>query len=394
MSLRTFDIILIGATGFTGRRAAKYLKHHAPDDLTIGLAARNETKLHKLAEELHYDKKDCFVVDTLDKAKVEEVVQKTSIIITTAGPFSLYGKQVIAACAALGTHYLDITGEVGFIKDMKDAYEESAVKSGAMIIPFCGFDSLPADITAYLLSQRYQNPKHLTIRSYYQLKGGFNGGTIATMLNKFETGEFNRMNDPALLAGNTKQKIEKPEYKNFIGFNQRIGRWTLPFIMGAINSKIVYASAASMQEHYHPYAQSISYSEHSSLGKWYNPLPLIVMTIMLLSITKLGPYSWFRNLLRKIMPDPGEGPSETQIENGFFKLKAFASDENGKQESLSMYFPGDASNKATIFFLCESALCLAASDHEPVKSSGFFTPITALGQNLIDRLTQKGLQIT
>jgi short subunit dehydrogenase-like uncharacterized protein len=94
------------------------------------------------------------------------------------------------------------------------------------------------------------------------------------------------------------------------------------------------------------------------------------------------------------MPDPGEGPSEDQIENGYFKLKAFAADENGKQESLSMYFPGDASNKATVFFLCESALCLAASEHERVKNAGFFTPITAFGHNIVERLTQKGLQIS
>lgn len=394
MSQRPYHIILIGATGFTGRRAAKYLKNHAPGDLKIGLAARNEKKLHKLAEELHFDTDTCFVVDTLNKDRVEEVVKKTSIILTTAGPFSLYGKHVIGACAAHGTHYLDITGEVGFIKNMKDEYEAAAIESGAMIIPFCGFDSIPADLTAFLLSKRFEQPEQLSIRSYYQLKGGFNGGTIATMLNKFETGEFKQMNDPALLAGKTEQDIKKPEFENFIGFDQRIGRWSIPFIMGAINSKIVYASAASMRKHYQPYAKSISYSEHSSLGKWYNPFPLIFMTLMLLSITKLGPYAWFRNLLRKITPDPGEGPSESQIENGFFKLSAYATDENGKQESLSMFFPGDASNKATVFFLCESALCLATQKHEPVKASGFFTPITAFGQNLVDRLSQKGLQIT
>lgn len=394
MDKRAFDIILIGATGFTGRRAARYLNHHSPKKLKIGLAARNNEKLQKLSTELNIDDNHCFVVDTLDKPAVEKLVQQTSIIISTAGPFSLYGENVIASCSKFGTHYLDITGEVGFIKNMKDKYEKEALNNDAMIIPFCGFDSIPADITAFMLSNRFQNPNQLTIRSYYTVKGGFNGGTIATMLNKFVTEEFKKMNNPALLAGNTEQKIRKPDFEKFFGFDQRVGRWSAPFIMGAINSKIVYASAASMREHYRPYAKTISYSEHSMLGKWYNPLPFILVTLLLISITKLGPYSWFRNLIRKIMPDPGEGPSEKQIEQGFFKLKAFANDSEGRQEMLSMYYPGDAGNKATVFFLCESALCLAEDDRQQIKKSGFFTPITAFGQPLIDRLTEKGLQIS
>lgn len=394
MAERTFDLILMGATGFTGRRAAKYLQEHAPDSLKWGIAARNLPRLHAIASEVGVPETDCFQVDTTQRKQVEKVVAKTRMIITTVGPFSLYGEEVVAACARLGTHYLDITGEVGFIKQMRDRYEDLARESGALLIPFSGFDSVPADLAAFLLSQEFQDPSELDIRSYYSISGGFNGGTIATMLNKFETGEYKKMGNPALLLDKEDpQKIHTPPRSQFFGFDRKIGRWTTPFIMGSINSKVVYKSAAHFRQADAPYAQSISYSEHASLGKWYNPFPFLMVSAVLLSITLLGPYSWFRSLLKRIMPAPGEGPSEEQIENGYFKLTAFATSSEGAQHSISVSYPGDPGNKSTVFFLCESALCLAENQDLTAQRSGFYTPITALGDRLVTRLKDKGLKI-
>lgn len=391
---KPFDLILIGATGFTGKRAARYLKEHTPASFKWGIAARNSDKISALSHELNISDDRCFIVDNLNKKKVEEVVQKAKIIITTAGPFSLYGENVISACANYGTHYLDITGEVGFIKEMADKYERSAKKSGALLIPFSGFDSVPADITTFLLQKEFDQPKKLSIKSYYSISGGFNGGTIATMLNKFETGEYKKMNNPSLLLGDNKvQQIHTPKDIQFFGFDSSIKRWSTPFIMGAINSKVVYKTADLMREQGSPYAESISYSEHSSLGKWYNPLPFLVVSAIVLSITLLGPYKWFRNLLRKIMPEPGEGPSEKQIENGYFKLKAIAHNEKGQKASLKMSYPGDPGNKSTVFFLCESALCLAENLDKLKSKSGIKTPISALGNLLVKRLSDRGLTI-
>ncbi|WP_428236315.1 saccharopine dehydrogenase family protein [Gracilimonas sp.] len=390
----SFDLILIGATGFTGRRAARYLKEHAPEDFNWGIAARNPDKVSALAKKLNLPENQCFIVDNLNKERVEEVVQKTKIVITTAGPFSLYGENVIAACAKFGTHYLDITGEVGFIKQMADKYGEMARESGALLIPFSGFDSIPADIAAFLLQKEFDQPEKLSIKSYYSISGGFNGGTIATMLNKFETGEYKKMNTPTLLLSqNTEQNIHKPEDAQFFGFDSAISRWSAPFIMGAINSKVVYKTAELMKEQGAPYAESISYSEHSSLGRWYNPVPFFVVSIIVLSITLLGPFEWFRNLLRKIMPAPGEGPSEEQIENGYFKLLAVAEDQDGQKASLNMSYPGDPGNKSTVFFLCESALCLAENSDKLKTKSGFKTPVSALGELLVQRLSTRGLKI-
>ncbi|WP_421775166.1 saccharopine dehydrogenase family protein [Gracilimonas sp.] len=394
MSDTPFDLILIGATGFTGKRAARYLKEHAPENFNWGIAARNQDKVSALADKLNLENDRCFIVDNLNKERVEEVVQKTKIVITTAGPFSLYGENVIAACAKFGTHYLDITGEVGFIKQMSDKYDEIAKKSGALLIPFSGFDSVPADIAAFLLQKEFHQPKKLSIKSYYSISGGFNGGTIATMLNKFETGEYKKMNNPALLLSrNTEQKIHKPKDAQFFGFDAALRRWSAPFIMGAINSKVVYRTAELMREQNSPYAESISYSEHSSLGRWYNPVPFLLVSIIVLSLTLLGPFEWFRNVLRRIMPSPGEGPSEDQIENGYFKLLAVAQDQDGQKASLNMSYPGDPGNKSTVFFLCESALCIAEHADKLMSKSGFKTPVSAFGELLVARLTERGLKI-
>ncbi len=149
MKTRPFDIILIGATGFTGRRAARYLKAHGKG-LRIGIAGRNSERLNLLAAELGYNENNVFVVNTLQKQQLDKVTVLSKIVISTAGPFSLYGEQVIASCVEHGTHYLDITGEVDFIHEMIEQYGNLAFKTTCKLIPFSGFDSVPADISAHL----------------------------------------------------------------------------------------------------------------------------------------------------------------------------------------------------------------------------------------------------
>lgn len=393
MTSKNYDIILIGATGFTGQRAARYLSQHAPASLNWGIAARNKQKLYKIAETLNISADRCFIVDTTNRKQVDSVVQQTRIIITTAGPFSLYGEQVIAACAESETHYLDITGEVGFIRKMKDKYGKAAQNSGAVLIPFSGFDSVPAEIAVFLLSEEFDQPEKLSITSHYSISGGLNGGTIATMLNKFETGEYRDMNDPRLLMDSDNQKLHPPEKAQFFGYDTTLKRWSVPFIMGTINSKVVYFTASERARSGQGYADSISYSEHLLTGKWYNPIPFIVISFVLICLTTLGPKKWFRNLVKKIMPAPGEGPSEEQIEKGFFKLLAIGKDQDDRSVSLKISYPGDPGNKSTVFFLCESAFCLLESEEIRSKTSGFLTPVSALGKALVKRLSSRGLNV-
>jgi short subunit dehydrogenase-like uncharacterized protein len=390
MDSTTFDIILIGATGFTGSRAVDYLAKNAPQSLNWGIAARNPDKLTKVAEKHGISDDRCFIVDTMNRDQVEDVAKRSDIIITTVGPFSLYGEEVIAACSKFGTHYLDITGEVGFIKKMKDKYNELAKESGALIIPFSGFDSVPAEIAAYSLSQHFIAAKTLDIEAHYSISGGFNGGTIATMLNKFETGEYKEMRDPRLLLDDNHQQIHTPTNEQFLGFDGRINRWSVPFIMSSINSKVVYKTAEWMAKHRTPYAKSIAYSEHLNMGPWYNPIPFLGISIVLISLQLFGPRKWFRSLIQKIAPEPGEGPTEKQIENGFFNMITTARDHQGKTASIKISYPGDPGNKSTIFFLCESALLLASAN---IEKKGFLTPVSAFEDQLISHLKTNGLHI-
>lgn len=394
MSAKPYDIILVGATGFTGRRAVKYLTDHAPDTLKWAIAARNPQKLSRITGQFNIDSDRCFRVDTTNSDDVRKIVDQTRIIVTTVGPFSLYGEELIKQCAESGTHYLDITGEVGFIRKMIAKYEDSAIQTGSILIPFSGFDSVPADITAYSLSKEFTAPSKLSIKSYYSINGGFNGGTIATMLNKFETGEYKEMTDPALLLKGNKQKVHKTDGARFFGYDTLIKKWSAPFIMGTINTKVVYRSASFFNLKKDKYANSIGYSEHSALGPWYNPLPFLFISIFLITLSLLGPFSWFRSLIRKIMPAPGEGPSEKSIQNGYFKLKAYAKDNGGYTKTLTMSYPGDPGNKSTIFFLCESALFLAENDRSFIDEKGFLTTMTALGPEFIERLRKRGLKFS
>ncbi|RNC85973.1 MAG: hypothetical protein ED557_04180 [Balneola sp.] len=394
-SQREYDIILLGATGFTGKRAARYLSSQAPEQLRIGLAARNAASLSVIAEEVGVADSDLFVVDTLDEQQVLEVVSKTRILITTVGPYSLYGEHVIAGCAKAGTHYLDITGEVGFIKSMADKYGETAKKSGAILIPFSGFDSVPAEVSMLLLSREFDPSEEVYIKSYYSLKGGLNGGTIATMLNKFETGEYKLMSNPRLAMDSNEQQIGKATDQYFTGYDSSLKRWVTPFIMSGINSKVLYRSSDIFRNREEPLFKSIAYSEHASLGRWYNPTPFITTLLSLLLIQKLGPFSWFRKLVRTLAPAPGEGPSEKSIEEGFFKITSIANSTSGKRASVACSYPGDPSNKATVFFLCESALALLEKleSRTTLTHTGFLTPSTALGNELITRLSSKGYSI-
>lgn len=386
---------MIGATGFTGRRAAKYLKDNAPATLKWGVAARNHDKLNALASTLGIQSSNCFVVNTLKEEETDSVALKTRIIVTTVGPYSLYGEQVIASCVKHGTHYLDITGEVGFIKQMADKYGESARQNKSMLIPFSGFDSVPAEVCMQELSTRFSTNDEVYIKSYYSLKGGLNGGTIATMMNKFETGEYKLMNDPRLAMDSKNQELGEARDRNFFGFDSTIERWSAPFIMSGINSKVIYRSADIFRNRKAPKFKSIAYSEHASLGKWYNPIPFLSTLITLILIQFLGPFAWFRLLILKFAPAPGEGPSEESIETGFFKVTAIGISKSGKKERIICSYNGDPSNKATVFFLCESALLLVEQldRREAPSNFGFLTPSTAFGSELTERLKTNGYHI-
>lgn len=393
MGQKSFDVILIGATGFTGSQAAAYFKKHAPEHLKWGICGRNQEKLQQLASELSLPEGNIFVADILNKAQTEAVVQQAKIIVTTAGPFSLYGEQVIAACATFGTHYLDITGETDFIQSMHQKYGKNARLSGSVLIPFSGFDSVPSDLSALLLSRRLGNPDKLHLQHYYTIKGGVNGGTIASMLHKMEKETAADHQHRFLWGDAAHTDIQPAQKQRFFGYDRTIGRWITPFIMAPVNTPVIQTSAAVAGDGQQPYSGTFTISEHAKFGKWYRPWQFIAHTILLNSLAAFGKFTWFRALLRAFLPKPGEGPSRQEIENGFFKLKAIAKDGYENRAYLHMRYSGDPSNKSTVFFLCESALLLTTLTENKMPAPGFHTPATAFGTKLANRLKEKGLHL-
>ena len=406
---RDYDMIVVGATGFTGRRTARELINKYSATYRIGLAARNKRRLEALATGLGLSTKDCFTVDTTNTETVRKVVRRTRLIISTVGPYALYGESVIAACAQYGTHYTDITGEVDFIARMRGRYAEKARASGARLVSFCGFDSVPAEVAVHKLAQRFGPEEELTIQSYYTTKGGLNGGTIATMLNKLASGGDNQSISPdVLVAASTNRTGEEVKYNapklpnliqpkraKFFGFVRRIQRWSTPFIMSGVNARVVYRSVSDIQQAGNYSFKYFGYSEQSSLGRWYAPISFITTSILLLCLASLGPFAWFRRILSHVVPEPGQGPSEKSIEQGFMRLHVFAESSSGQKEKLQCFFSGDPSNKATVFFLVQSSILLLKElEAKSLAPAGFHTPYTAFGEALERQLTGHGYEIS
>lgn len=412
-SKRPYDFLIIGATGFTGRRTTRVLLEECPNPARVALAARNQERLLALAKEVGVDEKNCFQLDTTDVARVQQIIPTSRMVVSTAGPYSLYGEAVLAACAASGTHYTDITGEVDFIAEMAQKYGKEAQSSGARLVSFCGFDSVPAEVAVHTLAKRFSQGNEsdesgggkngdkgdeLSIQSYYQTRGGLNGGTIATMLNKLATsGNKQKVQPDALIPESQRAhgpKLKAPKGAQFFGFVRRIARWSTPFIMSGVNARVVYRSVQQMHESKAYNFSSFGYSEQSSLGKWYAPWSFLLTTKLLLSLAILGPFAWFRKLLSWFVPKPGQGPSEESIESGFFRMRVFAENTSGQKEEISCFFAGDPSNKATVFFLVHSSVLLLELEQlNQLAEPGFHTPYTAFGDHLAQRLEQKGYQI-
>src|SRR5664279_2563324 len=177
MPKREFDVVLYGATGFTGRQTVRYFGEFAPPDLKWAIAGRNLSKLEALKSGV-----PAIVADSFDQAAIDTMVKRTRVLLTTAGPFAVYGTGIVDACVRFRTHYCDITGETPWVRSLIDRYQEKAAAEGTKLIPFCGFDSVPSDLGAMLIADAL-GPQTATVTALFQMAGGLNGGTLASALN-------------------------------------------------------------------------------------------------------------------------------------------------------------------------------------------------------------------
>ena len=382
---KDIDIVIYGATGFTGKLCVKYLSQNAKD-LNWAIAGRSKTKLSQIAIRFA-PQTEILLAAGDDEEALDKITERAKVIISTAGPFHRYGSSLVASCIKNQAHYVDITGETFWIKEMIDKHHDEAAKKGVRIIPSCGYDSLPSDLGVLFASLSLSKPIQ-RIESFHTGQGGASGGTIETMFSMGDLNLGKQMQDPFLLNPNDSVSEEQKKLSSDrvgIKKNKLIDAWTGRFIMATMNTRVVRRSAALLESRQEGYGVDFTYQEHAFYKKYLNALLVSFGTIfsMLIIITPL------RKLVRKFLPKPGEGPSEETMRNGFFDCLFTTEAEDGSKNIFRMHGKGDPGYRVTSKFVCESALTLVHDQDKLPGGKGYgglLTPASGLGEPLIERL--------
>jgi len=388
---KNYDLIIYGATGFTGSVATQHLmKSSHFGGMRIAISGRNIDKLKALQQSCE-KMPDMVIADSSDPASVDAMVRSTNVLLNFAGPFAWYAEPVISACAEHGTHYLDITGETAFIRDMMDKYQEQAKKSGARLIPFCGFDSVPADLTTFLaLETARKNHLHLDeLHLYYQIKGGFNGGSLATLFNMAETDSLPGKGGSNILIPDASWPKElatssAPRYE------ANLSRWSAAFFMAPINKAVVRRSSW-LRSQLKQSDTDFQYDERLLMSQHYGCAQAYLATVISAGFGLLSRTSFGRKILRRWCPQPGEGPSETERLKGFFRVQLVGSVAGQAKVKISMEREGDPGNEITAALAIECTR-LAMANQFATKETGFLTPAIAFGMPLRDHLEEAGFR--
>ena len=394
---RPYDVVLFGATGFVGRLTAAYLARSAPTGLRVALAGRSKERLETVRAALPGAAVNwpLLVVDSTDAAEVDDLAQCARVVVTTVGPYGRYGLPLLLACAAAGTSYADLTGEVLFVRDSIDQAHELARSTGARIVHSCGFDSVPSDLAVLLTAgqARADDAGTLTDTTLLMvaMKGGASGGTIDSLRHQIDVMKADKTRraliaDPYSLSPDRSAEPELGRQSDNFLTKRSAGRWVAPFVMASFNTRIVRRSNA-LQDW--AYGRTLRYSEVMSVGG--SPVaPLLASAVSVgvgvFSAAMALPPT--RLLLDRVLPSPGQGPSEKARERGHFHLQVDAKTTSGARYRTTVKAKGDPGYAATAVMLGESALALAL-DALP-EAAGVLTPATGIGRTLVDRLRAAG----
>ena len=387
---KKFDIIIYGATGFTGKLCAKYLSENA-SDINWAIAGRNKEKLEEVKKEFSLNV-DIFIAESNDEKALDNITQNTKVVLSTAGPFHRYSSNLVKSCVKNSSDYVDITGEFFWIREMIDLHHEEASSKGVRIVPACGYDSIPSDLGTFFASTKIKEPIK-RIESFHAGQGGVSGGTTETGFSMGDLKLGKKMNDPFILnPEKTVSNEQKLLGSDSVGIkkNSLINSWTGPFIMAVSNTRVVRRSAALLELNQEGYGVNFTYQEHAFYKKFRTAL-LVTFVTLLFGLILSTP---IRKLVRPLLPKPGEGPSEETMENGFFDSFFAAELDNNEKKLFRVHGKGDPGYKVTSKFVCESALTLV-KEREKLPGGnvygGVLTPASGLGQPLIDRLSSNGV---
>ncbi len=397
MTKPAYDVVVFGATSFVGKILSRYLVETFGDDLKWAAAARSPQKLDDLCASLGEAgaKLPTIYADAGDEAALRDMCGQTRVVISTVGPYALYGEQLVQVCAETGTDYCDLTGEVQWIKRMIDRYENAAKDSGARIVHCCGFDSIPSDMGTFFLQQEAQKqfgqPCTQVKMRVKAIRGGASGGTVASLVNVVKEAARDadlrrQLADPYLVCPpDYRPAIRQPDVK-FAQFDADFGAWVGPFVMAAINTRILQRSNALQGR---AYGDEFTYDEAMLMGEGIKGAAAAAGFSAglggFITGASLPPTRW---LLEKFLPAPGEGPSEQEQKDGFYDLRFFGRTADGQILRTRVTGDQDPGYGSTAKMLGQAGACLAFDFPAEEKSGGFWTPASMFGEKLIPRLTE------
>jgi short subunit dehydrogenase-like uncharacterized protein len=396
----TYDVVLYGASGFVGRQTVRYFADRVGDKVRWAIVGRNRQKLELVRAQVGIDV-DILVADSQDPTAIDSIVSQTRVLLNTAGPFALYGNAIVDACVRYHTHYVDITGETPWVKGLIDQYHKQAAADGTRIIPCCGFDSVPSDLGAYLLARYLQQELGVActqVKAYYQLTGGFNGGTLASGLSIYDRGERQQVSQPFLLNPPESIPADLERHRDPISpqYDLDLETWVAPFFMGAVNTRIVRRSCALFDRWQGSDGKDFSYQEYLKFDPpwaWFQSAAMVGSMALIAGVIQVPLLRYF---LESIIPQPGSGPTEQTMDEGWFRCELLGWGSDGRRVRGLIADVGDPGNRATVKFVCESALGLAVDfDRLPggAQRGGILTPATGLGDVLVERLRQAGMRL-
>ena len=387
---KDIDIIIYGATGFTGQLCVKYFQS-LETQAKWAIAGRNQEKLRKVAEE-NLAEVEILIADSHDEVALDNLTLRAKVILSTAGPFHRYGSKLVASCVKNNTHYVDITGENFWVKGLIENHHEEAARKGIRIIPSCGFDSIPSDLGTFFAAKALSQPIK-RIESFHSYQGGASGGTLETMFSMGELDLGDDLTDPFLLnpedSYSNKQKQLSSD-KIGIAKKPEINAWSGPFIMATANTRVVRRTEALLALRQESYGTDFTYQEHAFHKSWFSA----VKSLLLTGLSVLVLLSPLKRLVKPFLPKPGEGPSESVQENGWFDCKYIVETEEGIKKVFNMSGKGDPGYKVTSKLVSECALCLIENQDElpgGKEYGGVLTSASGLGDPLIARLKNAGI---
>ena len=391
--MKQFDIIIWGATSFTGKLVVEYLfKKFASTKIKWAIAGRNKEKLENVRSKVADKNIPIFIADSFDEKSLSVIVKKSKVICSTVGPYSLYGSLLVELCVKHSTNYCDITGEAHWIRTIIDKFHKDAKKKKIKIVNSCGFDSIPSDMGVYFI----QNQIKKAYKSYAKsikmrvagIRGGISGGTYGSMNNLLkeayaDKNVFKVLNNPYGLNPRDKMEgLDKKDLRKII-FDNESKSWIYPFIMAGINTKIVRRSNALSN---FQYGKEFTYEEATMAGKGISGFWKAILALFPLAMIGINPNSFLKKIVNSFMPKPGEGPGIEKRKNGFYNLRFYITIDKKRKAFAKVIGDSDPGYGSTSKMLAESALSLAF-DNLP-GNYGVITPSFAMGDKLLKRLKE------